>query len=67
MRLGHAGRGKRGRDHEYPVVHADGAVFDLMSNGFPGPAMPKWKMVLPDTDGWNLVNFILTLPPKTQP
>lgn len=29
--------------------------------------MPKWKMVLPDTDGWNLVNFILTLPPKTQP
>ena len=53
--------------HAVPGVHTDAQLFDWITNGFPGSAMPAWKGNLSDTDRWNLVNFIRTFAPKTQP
>ena len=53
--------------HAVPGVHTDAQLFDWITNGFPGSAMPAWKSSLSDTDRWNLVNFIRTFAPKTQP
>jgi mono/diheme cytochrome c family protein len=53
--------------HAIPGVHTDAQLFDWISNGFPGSAMPAWRSNLSDTDRWNLVNFIRTFAPKTQP
>ncbi len=53
--------------HAVPGVHTDGQLFEWITNGFPGSAMPAWRDSLSDTDRWNLVNFIRTLAPKTGP
>jgi copper transport protein len=53
--------------HAVPGVHTDAQLYDWITNGFPGSAMPAWKANLSDTDRWNLVNFIRTFAPKTQP
>jgi copper transport protein len=53
--------------HAVPGVHTDAQLFDWITNGFPGSAMPAWRSNLSDTDRWNLVNFIRTFAPKTQP
>jgi len=45
-----------------PGVHTDGELFEWISNGFPGSAMPGFKTSLSDTERWNLVNFIRALP-----
>jgi copper transport protein len=50
--------------HAIPGVHTDAQLFDWITNGFPGSAMPAWKAQLSDTDRWNLVNFIRTMAPK---
>jgi copper transport protein len=50
--------------HAIPGVHTDAQLFEWISNGFPGSAMPAFKSLLSDTDRWNLVNFIRTLAPK---
>jgi mono/diheme cytochrome c family protein len=55
------------RIHAVPGVHTDAQLFDWISNGFPGAAMPAWKGSLSDTDRWNLVNFIRTFAPNAQP
>jgi copper transport protein len=52
--------------HAIPGVHTDAQLFDWITNGFPGSAMPAWKTKISDTDRWNLVNFIRTLAPKQQ-
>ncbi|HTP00469.1 MAG TPA: c-type cytochrome, partial [Anaerolineales bacterium] len=53
--------------HAVPGVHTDGQLYDWITNGFPGSAMPAWRDGLSDTDRWNLVNFIRTMAPKTGP
>jgi mono/diheme cytochrome c family protein len=50
--------------HAIPGVHTDAQLYEWITNGFPGSAMPAWKSRLSDTDRWNLVNFIRTLAPK---
>src|SRR6185295_3692625 len=50
--------------HAIPGVHTDAQLFEWITNGFPGSAMPAWKSQLSDTDRWHLVNFIRTLAPK---
>jgi copper transport protein len=52
--------------HAIPGVHTDAQLFDWITNGFPGSAMPAWKTKISDTDRWNLVNFIRTMAPKQQ-
>ena len=39
-------------------VHSDFQLFDWISNGFPGSAMPAFKTALTDQDRWNLVNYL---------
>lgn len=51
--------------HAVPGVHTDGQLYEWITNGFPGSAMPAWKDSLSDTDRWNLVNFIRTLAPRS--
>jgi copper transport protein len=50
--------------HTQPGVHSDGQLFDWITNGFPGSAMPAFSQKLSDTQRWNLVNYIRTLAPK---
>jgi copper transport protein len=50
--------------HAIPGVHTDAQLFDWITNGFPGSAMPAFRSMLSDTDRWNLVNFIRTFAPK---
>lgn len=50
--------------HAVPGVHTDAQLYEWITNGFPGSAMPAWKSRLSDPDRWNLVNFIRTLAPK---
>jgi mono/diheme cytochrome c family protein len=40
--------------------HTDGQLFDWLSNGFKGTAMPGFKDVLSEDDRWNTINFIRT-------
>ena len=53
--------------HAVPGVHTDQQLFEWISDGFPGSAMPAWRSSLSDTDRWNLVNFIRTLAPNYSP
>ena len=50
--------------HAIPGVHTDAQLYEWITNGFPGSAMPAWKSRLSDTDRWNLVNFVRTFAPK---
>jgi Cytochrome c, mono- and diheme variants len=50
--------------HAIPGVHTDVQLYEWITDGFPGSAMPAWKTRLSDTDRWNLLNFIRTLAPK---
>jgi len=50
--------------HAVPGVHTDAQLYEWITDGFPGSAMPAWKTRLSDTDRWNLVNYIRTLAPK---
>jgi copper transport protein len=52
--------------HAQPGVHSDGQLFDWVTNGFPGSAMPAFGQKLSDAQRWDLVNFIRTLAPKNQ-
>jgi copper transport protein len=38
--------------------HTDGELFDWLSNGVPGTAMPAYRDSLSETDRWNLINYI---------
>jgi mono/diheme cytochrome c family protein len=38
--------------------HTDAQLFDWVSNGFPGSAMPAWKNNLGEEDRWNVINYI---------
>lgn len=40
--------------------HSDGQLFDWISNGFPGSAMPSFGSVLSDQQRWDGLNYIKT-------
>lgn len=46
--------------HVLPGVHSDAQLFDWISDGFPGSAMPAFRDNLTENQRWNLVNFIRT-------
>jgi copper transport protein len=50
--------------HAVVGVHTDEELFDWISNGYPGSAMPAFASRLSETDRWNLVNYIRTLAPS---
>jgi mono/diheme cytochrome c family protein len=50
--------------HAVPGVHTDGQLFDWISHGFPGSAMPAFAPTLTEEERWHLVNYIRTLAPK---
>jgi copper transport protein len=50
--------------HAVPGVHTDGQLYDWISHGFPGSAMPAFASTLTEEERWHLVNYIRTLAPK---
>jgi copper transport protein len=38
--------------------HTDGELYDWLSNGVPGTAMPPFRDSLSENDRWNLINYI---------
>jgi len=50
--------------HAVPGVHPDGQLYDWITNGFAGTAMPTFRQSLNDDQRWHLVNYIRTLAPK---
>ncbi len=50
--------------HAVPGVHPDGQLYDWITNGFAGTAMPTFRQSLSDDQRWHLVNYIRTLAPK---
>jgi copper transport protein len=38
--------------------HTDAQLYDWLSNGVPGTAMPKFASELSETDRWNVLNYI---------
>ncbi len=47
--------------HAAPGVHTDGQLFDWITNGYPGSAMPAFKDQLTDRQRWEIINFLRTL------
>ncbi|MBI5052678.1 MAG: FixH family protein, partial [Chloroflexi bacterium] len=50
--------------HAVPGVHPDGQLYDWVTNGFAGTAMPTFRQNLSDDQRWHLVNYIRALAPK---
>ena len=44
--------------------HTDGQLFDWVTNGFPGTAMPAWKDQLTEEERWHVLNYIRTFAPQ---
>ncbi len=38
--------------------HTDAQLFDFVTNGVPGTAMPRFASELSETDRWNVINYI---------
>jgi len=47
--------------HTAPGVHPDGQLFEWITNGYPGSAMPAFGKQLSEIERWELVSFIRTL------
>jgi mono/diheme cytochrome c family protein len=47
--------------HTAPGVHSDGQLYDWISDGIPGSAMPAFQTILSDDERWHVVNYIRTL------
>jgi putative copper export protein/mono/diheme cytochrome c family protein len=44
--------------HMAPGVHPDGDIFNWISNGFPGSAMPAFKDHLSEQQRWDVINYL---------
>ncbi len=44
--------------------HTDGQLFNWISDGFTGTAMPAFKKSLSEDDRWHVINFLRTLVPQ---
>jgi mono/diheme cytochrome c family protein len=40
--------------------HTDAQLFEWITNGVPGTAMPAFKEQIPSEDRWHLINYIRT-------
>src|SRR5439155_9544764 len=49
----------------HTAAHSDGYLFNIISNGSPGSAMPSWRGQLSEAERWDLVNYIRSLNPLT--
>lgn len=47
--------------HAAPGIHTDGQLFEWISGGFPGSAMPAFEELLTEEERWHLVNYIRSL------
>ncbi len=50
--------------HTVPGLHTDGQLYEWITNGYAGSAMPAFSEILTDEQRWNVVNFIRTLAQK---
>lgn len=44
--------------------HSDGQLYNWISEGFTGAAMPAFKKTLSEDDRWHVINFLRTLVPQ---
>jgi mono/diheme cytochrome c family protein len=44
-------------------LHPDSQLYDWITNGIPGTAMPPWKSQLTDQQRWDILNYLRTLSP----
>jgi copper transport protein len=51
------------QQHMIPGVHTDGQIFDWITNGYPGSAMPAFRDTLTEEERWHVQNYIRTLVP----
>jgi mono/diheme cytochrome c family protein len=53
--------------HVMPGAHSDAQLFDWITNGFPGTAMPAFGEELTEEQRWHVVNYIRTLAMEEMP
>ncbi|HEU5330522.1 MAG TPA: copper resistance protein CopC, partial [Thermomicrobiales bacterium] len=51
----------------HTASHSDGYLFNIITDGSPGSAMPSWQGTFNDQQRWDLVNYLRTLNPLTNP
>ena len=51
-------------DSQWDHGASDGEIFAVMKRGVPSTMMPGFNGALPDTDMWNIVNYLRTLARK---
>jgi copper transport protein len=44
-------------------LHPDSQLYDWITNGIPGTAMPTWRSDLTDQQRWDVINYLRTLSP----
>lgn len=49
----------------HTAAHSDGYLFNQITNGVPGSAMPAWGEQFSAQDRWNLVNYLRAFNPLT--
>lgn len=49
----------------HTAAHSDGYLFNVITNGSPGSAMPAWGGQLNERERWDLVNYLRSLNPLT--
>lgn len=50
--------------HVVPGLHSDYQLFEWITNGFPGTAMPAFDTLLTADQRWHIVNYIRSLPDR---
>jgi hypothetical protein len=46
--------------------HTDGELYNWLSKGVPGTAMPGFEGQLSETDRWHVINYIRGFAPQTE-
>jgi copper transport protein len=49
----------------HTAYHSDGYMFNAITNGFPGSAMPAWGDTFTEREKWDLVNYLRQFNPLT--
>ena len=42
----------------HTAYHTDGYLFNAITNGFPGSAMPAWGDTFTEREKWDMVNYM---------
>ena len=51
-------------DDQWDHGSSDGEIYAVIKKGIPPTMMASWDGRIPDTDIWNIVNYLRTLAPK---